>query len=53
MPAISTLRGKTRDKLRTYASQIHFGWSINPKPIKTAEQYGEEALKAVAQDLVL
>ena len=49
-PVYQLLGGKTNEKLRTYASQLQFGWDpVNPVPAKTPEEYAEEAKKAVAQ----
>jgi L-alanine-DL-glutamate epimerase-like enolase superfamily enzyme len=49
-PVYQLLGGKTNDKLRTYASQLQFGWDIvNPVPAKTPEEYAEQARKALAQ----
>jgi len=49
MPIYKMLGGKTNDKIRAYASQIHFGWPANQeKPAVTPQELGEEALKAVA-----
>ena len=49
-PVYQLLGGKTNEKLRTYASQLQFGWDpVNPVPAKTPEEYAEEARKALAQ----
>ena len=49
-PVYQLLGGKTNEKLRTYASQLQFGWDpVNPVPAKTPEEYAEQARKAVAQ----
>lgn len=49
MPVYQLLGGKTNEKIRAYASQIQFGWPVNPqKPAVAPEEYAEEALKAVA-----
>ena len=49
-PIYQLLGGKTNEKLRTYASQLQFGWDpVNPVPAKTPEEYAEEARKALAQ----
>lgn len=49
-PIYQLLGGKTNEKLRTYASQLQFGWdNENPAPAKTPEEYAEEARKALAQ----
>ena len=49
-PVYQLLGGKTRDKLRTYASQLQFGWNRSAKKdiLITPEQYVEAALKAKA-----
>ncbi len=50
MPVYQLLGGKTNERLRTYASQLQFGWDIvKPSPAKTPEEYAEQARKAVAQ----
>lgn len=48
LPVYQLLGGKTNDKLRTYASQIQFGWGPEPITAVTPEQYAAEAAKAVA-----
>ena len=49
-PVYHLLGGKTRDSIRAYASQIHFGWPANhAKPAVTPEQLAEAALKAVGE----
>jgi L-alanine-DL-glutamate epimerase-like enolase superfamily enzyme len=49
-PVYQLLGGKTHERLRTYASQLQFGWDpMNPVPAKTPEEYAEEARKALAQ----
>lgn len=48
-PIYQLLGGKTNDNLRTYASQIQFGWSENGFiPMSKAEDYAKAALAAVA-----
>jgi len=49
VPVYQLLGGKTNDSLRTYASQIQFGWSDHREVLTTPEQYAEAALKAVAE----
>lgn len=53
MPLYQLLGGKQREKLRTYASQLQFGWGIdsfNPADaLSQPEQYAEAAIKAVEQ----
>ena len=49
-PIYQLLGGKTNEKLRTYASQLQFGWdAVNPVTAKTPEEYAEQAMKAVAE----
>lgn len=39
-PIYQLLGGKTNDNLRTYASQIQFGWSTNGfQPLSRPEEY--------------
>ena len=47
-PIYQLLGGKTNDKLRTYASQLQFGWN-NEKLLNMSkpEEYGEMALAAI------
>lgn len=47
-PIYQLLGGKTNDNLRTYASQLQFGWSKQRQMLTTAEQYAEAARVAVA-----
>jgi len=49
VPVYQLLGGKTNDKLRTYASQIQFGWDKVWKNLGSAEEYAEEARKAVSE----
>ncbi len=53
MPLYQLLGGKQREKLRTYASQLQFGWgvdSFNPADaLSDPKQYAEAALKAKEQ----
>jgi len=49
VPVYQLLGGKTNDDLRTYASQIQFGWSDKREVLTTPEQYAQAALKAVAE----
>jgi L-alanine-DL-glutamate epimerase-like enolase superfamily enzyme len=49
VPVHQLLGGKTRDKVRTYASQIQFDWGPEHKYFTEPQQYAEAALKAVAQ----
>lgn len=50
VPVHRLLGGKTRDKLRTYASQIQFGWEPD-KSLRLTKptEYAEAALKAVSE----
>lgn len=48
-PIYQLLGGKVNDSLRTYASQIQFGWSDEVIEITEPHQYAEESLKAVSQ----
>lgn len=49
VPVYQLLGGKTNERLRTYASQIQFGWSKELKTCKMPEEYAEEARKAVSE----
>ena len=49
VPVYQLLGGKTNDRLRTYASQIQFGWSKTRQVLTTPEQYAEAARAAVAE----
>ena len=49
VPVYQLIGGKTRGKLRTYASQIQFDWEPEHKYLTEPEQYAEAALKAVAE----
>jgi len=49
VPVYQLLGGKTNDNLRTYASQIQFGWSEARETLTTPEQYADAARIAVAQ----
>ncbi len=48
-PIYQLLGGKTNDELRTYASQIQFGWDEQIKACVKPEEYAEVALKAVSE----
>lgn len=48
LPVYELLGGKTNDTLRTYASQIQFGWDGNFRFMGSAEEYAEAARLAVA-----
>ena len=43
------LGGKRRDNLRTYASQLQFGWSDHAETLTTLDEYREVSKKAVAE----
>lgn len=47
VPVYTLLGGKIQDNLRTYASQIQFGWSDHLEIAKTPEEYAANAKKAV------
>jgi len=50
VPVYQLLGGKTNESLRTYASQIQFGWGPDKwEAITKAEDYGREAALAVAE----
>ena len=49
VPIYRLLGGKTQDSLRTYASQIQFGWSDKRQVLTTPEEYAEVALRAVSE----
>ncbi len=49
-PIYQLLGGKTNDELRTYASQIQFGWVPDKiMMLSKPEEYAEEARRAVAE----
>ena len=50
VPVYQLLGGKTNDHLRTYASQIQFGWNPDERlALTTPEQYAEVARQVVAE----
>ena len=49
VPLYVLLGGKFRDKLRTYASQLQFGWGTSLKPALTPEDYAENARRAMEE----
>ena len=49
VPVYQLLGGKTNGKLRTYASQLQFDWDKECKKLIEPEEYGQAALKAVAE----
>ncbi|WP_159566516.1 mandelate racemase/muconate lactonizing enzyme family protein [Budvicia diplopodorum] len=48
-PIYQLLGGKTNERLRTYASQLQFGWSDTFQMLTTPEQYADAARKAIAE----
>ncbi len=49
VPVYELLGGKTRDRVRTYASQIQNDWGRVNRNLVKPEEYAEAALKAVAE----
>jgi L-alanine-DL-glutamate epimerase-like enolase superfamily enzyme len=49
VPVYKLLGGKRRDNLRTYASQLQFGWDDPEAPVAKTEDYAAVARKAVAE----
>ena len=49
VPVYKLLGGKSRDNLRTYASQLQFGWSDHAETLTTLDEYREVSKKAVAE----
>ncbi|MBI5440849.1 MAG: mandelate racemase/muconate lactonizing enzyme family protein [Deltaproteobacteria bacterium] len=49
LPVYRLLGGQTRDRVRTYASQIQFDWGPEHKYYTEPEQYADAARKAVAE----
>ena len=49
VPVYQLLGGKRRDNLRTYASQLQFGWSDHAETLTTLDEYREVSKKAVAE----
>ncbi len=49
LPVYQLLGGKSNESLRTYASQIQFGWGKEWKNLGTAQEYAGEARKAVSE----
>ncbi|MCI1945167.1 mandelate racemase/muconate lactonizing enzyme family protein [Clostridium luticellarii] len=49
VPVYQLLGGKTRDKLRAYASQIQFGWDRERHLLVEPDEYAEAAKKAVSE----
>ncbi len=48
VPIYKLLGGKRRDNLRSYASQLQFGWGPNFEEMKSTEEYAAVSKKAVA-----
>jgi galactonate dehydratase len=48
VPVYQLMGGKTNDHLRTYASQIQFGWGAQRMSLSRPEEYAEAARAAVA-----
>ena len=49
VPLYKLLGGKMREKLRTYASQLQFGWGEKKEGLYKTEDYAEVAKKAVSE----
>jgi L-alanine-DL-glutamate epimerase-like enolase superfamily enzyme len=49
LPVWQMLGGKTRDKVRAYASQIQFNWGAERRNMRTPQEYAEAAGRAVAE----
>jgi galactonate dehydratase len=49
LPVYRLLGGKTRGKLRTYASQLQLGWDNKYSLLVEPEEYAQVALKAVSE----
>ena len=49
VPVYQLLGGKTNDRLRTYASQIQFGWGPEWQNLGSPEEYAQAARDAVAE----
>ena len=49
VPVYKLLGGKRRDNLRTYASQLQFGWSDHAETLTILDEYREVSKKAVAE----
>jgi len=48
-PIYKLIGGKTKDSLRTYASQLQFDWGVHYQVLTEPEQYAEAARRAVAE----
>ncbi|MFH1639457.1 MAG: mandelate racemase/muconate lactonizing enzyme family protein [Chloroflexota bacterium] len=50
LPVYHLLGGKTNERIRTYASQVHSGWPVPPPtPPIAPEEFARQALNAVAE----
>ncbi|MCR5229816.1 MAG: mandelate racemase/muconate lactonizing enzyme family protein [Solobacterium sp.] len=49
LPVYKLLGGKRQEKLRTYASQLQYGWSGEYEVMASAEDYADAARKAVGE----
>lgn len=49
VPVYKLLGGKKRDKLRTYASQLQFGWGEGVTPATKPEDYYNNTKKAISE----
>ena len=49
VPVYKLLGGKRRDNLRSYASQLQFGWSDHYETLGTTQEYVDVCKKAVAE----
>jgi galactonate dehydratase len=49
VPVYKLLGGKKREKLRSYASQLQFGWGDSINPLYTTADYAAVAKQAVAE----
>jgi len=49
MPVWQMLGGKTRDRVKAYASQIQFNWGTERKKMRTPQEYAEAAGRAIAE----
>lgn len=49
LPVYQLLGGKTRDKLRAYASQLQFDWDKEMRYLVKPQEYAEAAKKALAE----
>lgn len=49
VPVYQLLGGKRREKLRSYASQLQFGWGDGVDPVFAAEDYAAAARQAISE----